>query len=128
MTKSVIFICIFLHFFVLLHEKGLGVVRKWHEQPRNNKTYKIMGATIYLPNICSIAMHKGELAYCLNISPYKLKKLIKDNEKALTRLGYSKYDKMLYPVAVNYLLQRSGLRIDEEKLMEILGKTIVKIV
>lgn len=87
-----------------------------------------MGATIYLPNICSIAMHKGELAYCLNISAYKLKKLIKANQKALERMGYTPYDKMLYPVVVNYLLQRSGLRIDEEKLMEILGKTIVKIV
>lgn len=73
-------------------------------------------------------MHKGELAYCLNISPYKLKKLIKANEKALVRLGYSTHDKMLYPVIVNYLLQRSGLRIDEEKLMEVLGKTRVQII
>lgn len=87
-----------------------------------------MGATIYLPNICSIALHKCELAYCLNISPYKLKKLIKANEKALSRMGYAKHDKVLYPVIVNYLLQKSGLRIDEEKLTEVLGKTIVKIV
>jgi len=87
-----------------------------------------MGATIYLPNICAIAMHKGELAYCLNISPYKLKKLIKANQKALERMGYTTHDKMLYPVVVNYLLQRSGLRIDEDKLAEILGKTFVKIV
>lgn len=87
-----------------------------------------MGATIYLPNLCAIAMHKNELAYCLNISAYKLKQLIKAHEPALTRLGYSKYDKMLMPVVVSYLLQKSGLRIDEEKLGEILGKTTVRLI
>lgn len=87
-----------------------------------------MGATIYLPNICAVAMHKGELAYCLNISPYKLKQLIKANEKTLQRVGYSKYDKVLYPVVVNILLQKSGLRIDDEKLGEVLGKTYIKLI
>lgn len=87
-----------------------------------------MGATIYLPNICAISMHKGELAYCLNISPYKLKQLIKANEKTLQRVGYSKYDKVLYPVVVNILLQKSGLRIDDEKLGEVLGKTYIKLI
>lgn len=87
-----------------------------------------MGATIYLPNICQIALHKGELAYCLNISEYKLKKLMRKHDKELVRLGYSKYDKMLYPVVINVILNKSGLRIDEEKLSEILGKTVVRIV
>lgn len=87
-----------------------------------------MGATIYLPNICQIALHKGELAYCLNISEYKLKKVIRKHEKELSRLGYSKYDKVLYPVIINVIINKTGLRIDEVKLSEILGKTIVRIV
>lgn len=87
-----------------------------------------MGATIYLPNLCAIALHKNELAYCLNISEYKLKQLIKKHEPALARMGYAKYDKMLMPVVVSYLLQKSGLRIDEEKMGEILGKTTVKLI
>lgn len=87
-----------------------------------------MGATIYLPNLCSIAMHKGELAYCLNITPYKLKQIIKANEKFLQRVGYSKYDKILMPVAVNVILGKSGLQIDQEKLAEVLGKTVVRLV
>lgn len=87
-----------------------------------------MGATIYLPNLCAISMHKGELAYCLNISPYKLKQIIKANEKALQRVGYSKYDKMLFPIAVNIILQKSGLRIDEERLSDVLGKTTIRLV
>lgn len=87
-----------------------------------------MGATIYLPNLCAIALHKNELAYCLNISEYKLKQLIKANEPALVRMGYAKYDKMLMPVVVSYLLQKSGLRIDEEKLGEILGKTTIRLI
>lgn len=87
-----------------------------------------MGATIYLPSLCVVAMHKGELAYCLNISRYKLSGLIKKHEKALAKIGYSKYDKMLYPVAVSYILQQSGLRIDEGKLAEVLGRTRIQIV
>lgn len=87
-----------------------------------------MGATIYLPNLCAIALHKNELAYCLNISEYKLKQLIKKHEQALGRMGYAKYDKMLMPVVVSYLLQKSGLRIDEEKLSEVLGKTTVRLI
>ena len=87
-----------------------------------------MGATIYLPNLCAIALHKNELAYCLNISEYKLKQLIKKHEQALGRMGYGKYDKMLMPVVVSYLLQKSGLRIDEEKLGEILGKSTVRLI
>ena len=79
-----------------------------------------MGATIYLPNLCSIAMHKGELAYCLNIT--------QANEKFLQRVGYSKYDKILMPVAVNVILGKSGLQIDQEKLAEVLGKTVVRLV
>lgn len=87
-----------------------------------------MGATIYLPDLCSIAMHKGELAYCLQISEYKLKQYIKQNERLLVRLGYSKYDKVLSPVIVNVILQKTGLRIDQERLAEILGKTFVRLV
>ena len=87
-----------------------------------------MGATIYLPNLCAVALHKNELAYCLNISEYKLKQLIKKHEPALARMGYGKYDKMLMPVVVSYLLQKSGLRIDEEKMAEILGKTTIRLI
>lgn len=87
-----------------------------------------MGATIYLPNLCAVALHKNELAYCLNISEYKLKQLIKKHEPALMRMGYGKYDKMIMPVVVSYLLQKSGLRIDEEKLGEILGKTTIRLI
>lgn len=87
-----------------------------------------MGATIYLPNICQISMHKGELAYCLNISEYKLKQIIRKNEKFLARLGYSKYDKILMPVCINVILQKSGLRIDEQRLSEVIGSTFVQLV
>ena len=87
-----------------------------------------MGATIFLPNLCSIAMHKGELAYCLQISEYKLKQYIKQNERMLLRLGYSKYDKVLSPAIINVILQKTGLRVDQERLSEILGKTFLRLV
>lgn len=86
-----------------------------------------MSVPIYLPQICSVSLHKGELAYCLGISEYKLKKLIKSNEKILTRLGYSKYDKVLFPNVVSVILGKSGLQIDAGKLAECVGKNYLQL-
>lgn len=86
-----------------------------------------MSVPIYLPSLVNISLHKGELAYCLGISPYKLKKIIERNEKSLSRLGYSKYDKMLYPNVISVILGKSGLRIDEEKLLDCIGRNYAKV-
>lgn len=86
-----------------------------------------MSTPIFLPAIVSVSLHKGELAYCLGISPYKLKKLIQQNEKTLARLGYSKHDKVLYPNVVSVLLGKSGLQIDQEKLAQCVGKNYMKV-
>lgn len=86
-----------------------------------------IGTTLFLPNVYSIALHKGELAMALNISAYKLKTLIKQHEKALEKMGYRKYDKVLYPAHINYLCQRSGLRINEEILAQIVGNNVLRL-
>lgn len=86
-----------------------------------------MSVPVFLPSLVSVALHKGELAYCLGISPYKLKKIIQANEKTLTRLGYSKHDKVLYPNVVSVILGKSGLAIDQEKLAQCVGKNYVNI-
>lgn len=86
-----------------------------------------MSVPVYLPTLVSVALHKGELAYCLGISPYKLKKIIEKNEKTLARLGYEKHDKVLYPNVVSIILGKSGLQIDQGKLMECVGKNYAKV-
>ena len=86
-----------------------------------------MSVPIYLPTLISVSLHKGELAYCLNISPYKLKKIIEKNMPILTRLGYSKHDKVLYPNVVSVILGKSGLQIDQEKLCECVGKNYLRL-
>ena len=86
-----------------------------------------MSVPIYLPTLVNVALHKGELAYCLGISPYKLKKIITKNEKTLTRLGYEKHDKVLYPNVVSVIIGKSGLQIDQERLIECVGKNYAKV-
>ena len=86
-----------------------------------------MSVPIYLPSLVNISLHKGELAYCLGISPYKLKKIIEKNEKALSRLGYEKHDKVLYPNVISVILGKSGLRIDEERLLNCVGRNYEKV-
>lgn len=80
-----------------------------------------MSAPLFLPSFVSTSMHKGEFCYCTGLSPYKLKKLIKQHEKALTKIGYSKYDKVLMPIVVSFLCQKSGLRVDMNRLAECIG-------
>lgn len=86
-----------------------------------------MSVPVFVPAIFSVALHKGELAYCLGISPYKLKKIIQKNEKTLQRLGYSKHDKVLYPNVVSMILCKSGLQIDEERLAQCIGRKFAKV-
>lgn len=81
----------------------------------------IMSVPCLFPLELAVALHKGEFAYCVGITRYKLTKFIKQNEKNLTRLGYSKYDKVLTPRIVEYILSRTGLRIDAEKLAQCIG-------
>lgn len=86
-----------------------------------------MSVPIYLPSFVNISLHKGELAYCLGISPYKLKKIIEKNERTLQRLGYEKHDKVLYPNVISVILGKSGLRIDEERLLNCIGRGFAKV-
>lgn len=86
-----------------------------------------MSVPVFIPAIVGVALHKGELAYCLGISPYKLKKIIQKNEKTLTRLGYEKHDKVLYPNVVSMILCKSGLQIDEERLAQCIGRNFGKV-
>lgn len=81
----------------------------------------IMSVPTLFPIEIAVALHKGEFAYCVGITRYKLTKFIKQNEKNLTRLGYSKYDKVLTPRITEYILSRTGLRIDAEKLAQCIG-------
>lgn len=75
----------------------------------------------YLPTLFTMALHKGEFCYCVGISAYKLKNLIKQHERELARMGYSKFDKILMPTVVSYLLHVSGLKIEENRLAECMG-------
>lgn len=68
--------------------------------------------TNYLPPMVGIAMHKGEFCFCTGITPYNLQKVIKDHQPALERRGYRKYDKILMPQVVLYLLDVTKLQID----------------
>lgn len=65
-----------------------------------------------LSPLVGIAMLKSEFCFCTGISPYKLKCIISKNEKELQRMGYSKYDKILMPSVVLFLLDVTKLRID----------------
>lgn len=76
----------------------------------------------FIPSIISMPLHKGEFAYCVGITPYKLKQLIKKHEDKLAKLGYSKYDKVLMPTVVGYLCKVSGLRIEHNRLCECMGR------
>lgn len=71
----------------------------------------------------AVSLHKGELCYCVGITRYKLTKFINANLQQLTRLGYSTYDKVLTPRIVEYILRKTGLRIDAEKLAQCIGPT-----
>ena len=86
-----------------------------------------MSVPVFVPAIFGVALHTGELAYCLGISPYKLKKIIQKNEKTLSRLGYEKHDKVLYPNVVSMILCKSGLQIDEERLSQCIGRNFAKV-
>lgn len=81
-----------------------------------------MSVPVFIPTIFNVSLSKRELAYCLGISPYRLKCLINKERKVLERLGYSKYDKMLYPPTINHILAKSGLRLIEERRIEVLSR------
>ena len=65
-----------------------------------------------LPPFVGIALTKSEFCYCVGITPYKLRCILRDNHTALARLGYSKYDKYLMPNVVLYLLDITKLQIN----------------
>lgn len=81
-----------------------------------------MSVPVFIPSIFNVSLSKSELAYCLAISPYRLKTIIKKEIKALERLGYNKYDKMLYPPTINHILAKSGLRVIDERRIEVLSR------
>lgn len=81
-----------------------------------------MSVPTFIPAVITMPLHKGEFAYCVGLTPYKLKQLIKQHEDKLTRLGYKKYDKVLMPTVVTYLCKVSGLRIEYNRLSECMGK------
>ena len=57
-------------------------------------------------------MTKSQLCFCTGISPYRLRELLKKNEKKYAKLGYHKWDKLLMPAVVREILLETGLRID----------------
>lgn len=79
-----------------------------------------------LPAFMSVSIHKGEFCYCTGLSAYKLKQFIKANAEDLRKLGYSQYDKILMPNVVQYILRKTGLRIDLDRLAECMGSNYVK--
>lgn len=81
----------------------------------------IMSVPKFLPAFMAISIHKGEFCYCTGLSPYKLKKVIKQHEDKLKRLGYSQYDKILMPNVSEYLCRVTGVQIDMNRLAECMG-------
>lgn len=80
-----------------------------------------MSVPILFPIECAVLLHKGELCYCVGITRYKLTKIINENIQQLSRLGYRKHDKVLTPRVVEFILHKTGLRIDANKLAECIG-------
>lgn len=66
----------------------------------------------YLPPTIGIALHKSEFAFCTGLTPYQLRVQLKRHAAQLERRGYHKFDKILMPQAVMYLLDVTGLHID----------------
>lgn len=82
-----------------------------------------MPVPVLFPIEIAVSLHKGELCYCVGITRYKLQQFMKENRVQLERLGYRKHDKVLTPRIVEYILRKTGLRIDAEKLAQCIGPT-----
>ena len=66
----------------------------------------------FLPEFVGISMTKSQFCFCTGCTPYRLKRLFKEKEAKYTRLGVTKYDKLLMPSVIMELLSDTGLRID----------------
>lgn len=66
----------------------------------------------YLPQMIGIALSKSEFCFCVGMSPYYLRKLLKEHETTLATMGYNKWQKLLPPRIVLYLCEITGLQID----------------
>lgn len=72
----------------------------------------------YLPSMVGIALLKSEFCFCTGITPYQLRKLLRDNYEYLHKHGLHKYDKLLMPQVVLCLLDITGLQIDVDLLYQ----------
>ena len=66
----------------------------------------------FLPEFVGISMTKSQFCFSTGCSPYKLRCILKANEKKFVALGYRTWDKLLMPAVVRELLAITGLRID----------------
>lgn len=71
-------------------------------------------------------LHKYEFAFVTGVTKGRLRKMLQDSAADLERLGYRKYDKMLNPIHVRYLLERYGLEIDFENF-KLTGLGVLKV-
>lgn len=72
----------------------------------------------FLPPMVGISMSKAQFAFCTGLTPYKLRCILQKNEKKLQSLGYSRYDKILMPSVVLWLLDETQLQIDVDLLAQ----------
>lgn len=66
----------------------------------------------FLPSFVGIAMTKSQFCFSTGLSPYHLKKTIKQHLAKYERIGYHERDKMLMPAVVRELCADTGLQID----------------
>lgn len=66
----------------------------------------------FLPIYVGISMTKSQFCYATGCTPYRLRRLLKDKADKYSRLGVTKWDKLLMPAAVRELCADTGLQID----------------
>lgn len=72
----------------------------------------------YLPSMVGISLLKSEFCFACGITPYQLRKIIRENAVELRKRGVHQHDKLLMPQAVLYLLDITGLQIDIDLLYQ----------
>ena len=66
----------------------------------------------FLPNFVAISMTKSQFCFATGCTPYRLRRLLTENEEKYKLLGLNKWDKMLMPNVVRQLLADTNLQIN----------------
>ena len=65
------------------------------------------------------ALHKYEFCLCTGVNEITLRKMIAESEDQLKKVGYNKWQKLLMPLQVKFLINKYGLTIDYDMFTQI---------